>query len=107
MTGSFIGSLWRPACWNPDMARAAEELDVDGIAVRVTNRDKVYFPKLGSKGTKGRLVDYYLAVAGGPMLFRCAIGPPICSVSRTASTARRSTRRGCRSTIPTICRPVG
>ncbi|AXN47193.1 putative ATP-dependent DNA ligase YkoU [Mycobacterium marinum] len=50
------------------MPAAAEELDVDGIAVRVTNRDKVYFPKLGKQGTKGRLIDYYLAVGGGPML---------------------------------------
>jgi DNA ligase D len=50
------------------MAAAAEELDVDGIAVRLTNRDKVYFPKLGSNGTKGRLVEYYQAVAAGPML---------------------------------------
>lgn len=47
---------------------AAEELDVDGIAVRLTNPDKVYFPKLGSKGTKRHLVDYYRAVADGPML---------------------------------------
>lgn len=47
---------------------AAEELDVDGIAVRLTNPDKVYFPKLGSNGTKRHLVDYYRAVAGGPML---------------------------------------
>ncbi len=47
---------------------AAEELDVDGIAVRLTNPDKVYFPKLGSKGTKRHLVDYYRAVGGGPML---------------------------------------
>lgn len=47
---------------------AAEELDVDGVAVRLTNPDKVYFPKLGSKGTKRHLVDYYRAVAGGPML---------------------------------------
>ncbi len=50
------------------MPAAVEELDVDGIAVRVTNRDKVYFPKLGKQGTKGRLIDYYLAVGGGPML---------------------------------------
>src|SRR5246500_1823670 len=50
------------------MAAPAEELDVDGIAVRLTNPDKVYFPKLGSNGTKRRLVEYYLAVAGGPML---------------------------------------
>lgn len=50
------------------MAAKAEEIDVDGIAVRVTNRDKVYFPRLGAKGTKGRMIDYYLSVAGGPML---------------------------------------
>src|SRR6202012_2065399 len=50
------------------MAAAAEELDVDGIAVRLTNPDKVYFPKLGVNGTKGTLVEYYLAVARGPML---------------------------------------
>ena len=50
------------------MAAAAEEIDVDGIAVRFTNPDKVYFPKLGVNGTKRRLVEYYLAVAGGPML---------------------------------------
>ncbi|OBI45025.1 non-homologous end-joining DNA ligase [Mycobacterium colombiense] len=47
---------------------AAEELDVDGVAVRLTNPDKVYFPKLGSNGSKRHLVDYYRAVAGGPML---------------------------------------
>ena len=50
------------------MAAAAEEIHVDGIAVRVTNPDKAYFPELGSNGTKGRLVDYYRAVAMGPML---------------------------------------
>jgi DNA ligase D len=50
------------------MASAAMELDVDGITVRLTNPDKVFYPKLGSNGTKGKLVEYYLAVAGGPML---------------------------------------
>jgi hypothetical protein len=50
------------------MASKAEEIDVDGVAVRLTNRDKPYFPKLGSNGTKGKLFDYYLAVASGPML---------------------------------------
>jgi DNA ligase D len=50
------------------MAAAAEELDVGGIAVRFTNPDKVFFPKLGARGTKRKLVEYYLAVAGGPML---------------------------------------
>jgi len=47
---------------------AAEELDVDGIAVRLTSPDKVYFPRLGANGTKRHLVEYYLAVARGPML---------------------------------------
>ena len=42
----------------------AEEIDVDGIAVRVSNPDKVYFPALGENGgTKRHLVDYYRAVA--------------------------------------------
>ena len=41
----------------------AGEIDVDGVAVRVTNRDKVYFPLLGSGGTKGALIDYYRTVA--------------------------------------------
>ncbi|KAA1249882.1 DNA polymerase domain-containing protein [Mycobacterium simiae] len=50
------------------MAAAAEDIDVDGIRVRVTNPDKVYFPQLGSTGTKRRLVEYYLAVGRGPML---------------------------------------
>ncbi|MDQ2637644.1 MAG: ATP-dependent DNA ligase, partial [Actinomycetota bacterium] len=50
------------------MATSAEELDVGGVKVRLTSPDKVYFPKLGKKGTKRTLVDYYLAVANGPML---------------------------------------
>ena len=50
------------------MASAAEELDVDGVAVRLTSPDKVYFPKLGKNGTKRKLVEYYLTVAQGPML---------------------------------------
>ena len=50
------------------MATPAEELDVDGVKVRLTNPDKVYWPKLGADGTKRKLVEYYLAVASGPML---------------------------------------
>lgn len=45
------------------MPSAATELDVDGIKVRLTNPGKTYFPKLGAQGAKGKLVDYYLAVA--------------------------------------------
>lgn len=40
-----------------------EEIDVDGVLVRITNRDKLFFPKLGAGGTKGALIDYYRAVA--------------------------------------------
>ncbi|OBF10916.1 non-homologous end-joining DNA ligase [Mycobacterium sp. ACS4331] len=45
------------------MAGKATELDVDGVLVRVTNPDKPFFPDLGADGTKGRLIDYYRAVA--------------------------------------------
>ena len=50
------------------MATKAEELDVDGVAVRFTNPDKVYFPRLGSGGTKGKVVEYYRTVAAGGLL---------------------------------------
>ena len=50
------------------MATPAEEIDVDGVEVRLTNRDKPYFPKLGSERHQGQAVEYYLAVASGPML---------------------------------------
>ena len=46
------------------MASPAEELDVDGIAVRLSNPDKIYYPKLGAEGgTKRHLVEYYRTVA--------------------------------------------
>ncbi|GAB2689152.1 non-homologous end-joining DNA ligase [Thalassiella azotivora] len=46
------------------MAGTADEWDVDGTPVRVTNLEKVYFPELGADaGTKGHLVGYYRAVA--------------------------------------------
>src|ERR1700743_2336566 len=67
------------------MAATAEELDVDGIAVRLTNPDKVYFPELGSDGTKRRLLEYYRAGAGGP-----AARPP----DPPATLSRRHRRRG-------------
>ncbi|TNM69099.1 ATP-dependent DNA ligase [Streptomyces sp. NP160] len=42
----------------------AEELDVDGVAVRFTSPDKVVFPALGAEGgTKRHLVEYYRSVA--------------------------------------------
>jgi DNA ligase D len=42
------------------MPAPAEELDVDGVAVRLTSPDKVYFPEPGY--TKRMVVDYYLSV---------------------------------------------
>lgn len=47
------------------MARSpAEELDVDGTAVRLSNPDKIYFPQLGENGGRKRdLVEYYRTVA--------------------------------------------
>src|ERR1700709_2451121 len=39
------------------------ELDVDGIPIRVTNPDKVYFSARGE--TKLHLVEYFLSVAPG------------------------------------------
>ncbi|HEY0486332.1 MAG TPA: non-homologous end-joining DNA ligase [Mycobacteriales bacterium] len=47
------------------MAAPAEEIDVSGTPVRLSNPDKVYFPALGTDGTKRRMVEYYLAVGDG------------------------------------------
>lgn len=44
---------------------AAQEYDVDGVAVPITHPDKVVFPELGV--TKGDLMDYYIAVADGAL----------------------------------------
>ncbi|RVW01874.1 DNA polymerase domain-containing protein [Rhodococcus xishaensis] len=50
---------------------STEELDVDGIAVRLSNPDKIYFPRLGAGGgTKRHLVEYYRKVATGGELLR-------------------------------------
>lgn len=57
------------------MASATEEIDVDGIAVRLTNPERVYFPRLGPAGSKRRLVEYYRTVARGPMLTTLADRP--------------------------------
>ncbi|MGN5237001.1 MULTISPECIES: non-homologous end-joining DNA ligase LigD [unclassified Rhodococcus (in: high G+C Gram-positive bacteria)] len=50
----------------------AEELDVDGVPVRLSNPDKIYFPRLGAEGgTKRHLVEYYRAITttmGAPLL---------------------------------------
>lgn len=51
------------------MMAKASEIDVDGVAVRLTNPDKTYFPQLGAQGSKGALVDYYRTVATQGPLF--------------------------------------
>jgi DNA ligase D-like protein (predicted polymerase) len=54
------------------MATPAEELDVDGTAVRLSNPDKIYFPRLGPDGgTKRHLVEYYRTIGtldGNPLV---------------------------------------
>jgi DNA ligase D-like protein (predicted polymerase) len=56
----------------PRMATPAEELDVAGTPVRLSNPDKIYYPKLGADGgTKRHLVEYYRTMAtceGTPIL---------------------------------------
>ncbi|MGZ4574085.1 MAG: non-homologous end-joining DNA ligase [Mycobacteriaceae bacterium] len=42
----------------------AEDLDIGGVAVRLSNPDKIYFPARGAEGgTKRHLVEYYRTVA--------------------------------------------
>ena len=44
------------------MASPAAELDVDGIAVRLSSPDKIYYPQLGEDGgTKVSMGSYYRA----------------------------------------------
>ncbi|MBA3630511.1 MAG: hypothetical protein H0W55_12750, partial [Actinobacteria bacterium] len=47
------------------MPSKAEILEIDGIDVRITNPDKVFFPDIGA--TKLDLVNYYLSVAEGTL----------------------------------------
>ena len=42
-----------PDTREPQMSDATE-IDVDGVPVRITNRDKPFFPKLGPGGPKAR-----------------------------------------------------
>jgi DNA ligase D-like protein (predicted polymerase) len=50
---------------NRGMDETAEDLEVGGHALIISNGDKVFFPARGI--TKRRLVDYYLAVASGAL----------------------------------------
>jgi DNA ligase D len=54
------------------MAAKAEEIEVAGRGVRLTNRDKIYFPERGF--TKGDVFDYYVAVGDG--ILRALRGRP-------------------------------
>ena len=76
------------------MASPADEVDVDGVEVRLTNPDKVYFPKLGAGGTKRSARRLLPRRRAARWWRRCGTARRICSASPTASTARRSTRSG-------------
>ncbi|HEY2673378.1 MAG TPA: non-homologous end-joining DNA ligase [Rugosimonospora sp.] len=54
------------------MAAKAEEIEVAGRGVRLTNRDKIYFAERGF--TKGDVFDYYLAAGEG--ILRALRGRP-------------------------------
>src|SRR5688572_13473909 len=43
------------------MAKSEIEVEADGVAVRVTNPERVVFPEIG--GTKRELIEYYRRVA--------------------------------------------
>lgn len=47
------------------MSTPSETLLIEGLEVKITNPDKIFFPKLGV--TKMDLVEYYLAVADGAL----------------------------------------
>lgn len=48
------------------MSGSAEQIEIDGFDVRLSNPDKVYFPQLGAEhGTKRHLFDYYRSVGDG------------------------------------------
>ena len=52
-------------------------LDVDGIEVKLSNPDKIYFPELGEHGgRKADLVEYYRSVAlAGRLLAARVLAP--------------------------------
>ena len=43
------------------MAAHETQLEIDGKCLRVSNLDKVFYPKTGF--TKGQVIEYYLAIA--------------------------------------------
>lgn len=49
--------------WGMAAAKKAEQIEVDGKSVRLSNPDKVYFPERGF--TKGDVVRYFLTVGDG------------------------------------------
>ncbi len=71
----------------------AEELDVDGVAVRLSNPDKIYFPpELGENGGRKRdLVGYYRTLALG--VDDSGDGPPDARDPRPADVPPALSRR--------------
>ncbi len=85
----------------------AEEIDVDGVAVRLTNPDKVYFPKLGSNGTKGKLVEYYRIVGTGPLLTALRDRPTHLQRFPDGIEGEEIYQKRVPRSIPSTCRPAG
>jgi len=48
------------------MADRTETIEVDGLELRISNGEKIFFPEIGA--TKRDLIDYYLAVADGALV---------------------------------------
>jgi len=64
---------------------AAAEVDVDGVAVRLTSPDKVVFPDLENGNRKRDLFDYYVRMAGTA----AAPGPVLSAVYRRPTYLQR------------------
>ena len=80
------------------------ELDVEGRIVRVSNPDKVYFPR--RKETKLDLVQYYLSVGDG-IVRALRDRPTYLKRHPDGVGTRRSTRSACPSTRPDWIETVG
>lgn len=88
------------------MARSpAEELDVDGTAVRLSNPDKIYFPQLGEKGGRKRdLVEYYRTVAlDGALLNALRDRPTFLQRFPDGIEGEEIYQKGSRQNVPSMC----
>lgn len=94
-------------CWKGTehgIAVSRRELDVDGIAVRLSNPDKIYFPGLGENGGRKGISSATTArwPSPGPMLSAVRDRPTFIEHIPTASTAIRSTRSTSPVNVPNM-----